>query len=106
MRTNPRRLVRRRTVLAGFRTTLIVGTQPMTTHGVDAQTVIAFATSPTRLGDLYAQVGRDNPRITAAEALVRAAQARVPGAKRPPDPQLQLGFMNYSLPGLRPMAPL
>jgi outer membrane protein TolC len=32
--------------------------------------------------------------------------ARVPGARRPPDPEFQLGFMNYSLPGLDPMEPL
>lgn len=57
----------------------------------------------TRLGDVYAGVERDNPKIAAAQAVVRAAQARVPGAKRPPDPQLQLGFMNYTLPGLAPM---
>ena len=56
-----------------------------------------------RLGDLYAQVERDNPRIAAASALAAAAQARVPGARRPPDPQLQLGLMNYTLPGLAPM---
>ncbi len=62
------------------------------------------ATSPgTRLGDLYAATQRDNPRITAARQLVNAANARVPGARRPPDPQLQLGFMNYTLPGLAPM---
>ena len=46
------------------------------------------------LGDLYGQVQRINPRIQAARALNRAAQARVPGASRPPDPQFQLGFMN------------
>ena len=56
-----------------------------------------------RLGDLYAQVERANPRIAAANALAAAARARVPGTRRPPDPQLQLGFMNYALPGLAPM---
>ena len=56
-----------------------------------------------RLGDLYAGVERANPRIAAANALTTAAQARAPGARRPPDPQLQLGFMNYALPGLTPM---
>jgi outer membrane protein TolC len=61
---------------------------------------------PARLGELYAEVQRANPRITAARELVVAARARVSGAKRPPDPQLQLGFMNYSLPGLAPMATL
>lgn len=60
----------------------------------------------TRLGDLYAAVERDNPKLIAAQALVRAAEARVPGTKRPPDPQLQLGFMNYTLPELAPMDPL
>jgi len=58
------------------------------------------------LGDLYAQVERANPRIAAANALAGAARARVPGARRPPDPQLQLGLMNYTLPGLAPMPTL
>ncbi len=58
------------------------------------------------LGDYYALALRANPRIAAAQALARAAQARVPSARRPSDPQLQLGFMNYSLPGLAPMDPL
>jgi outer membrane protein TolC len=60
----------------------------------------------TRLGDLYAGVERGNPKIAAARSLVRAAQARVPGASKLPDPQLQLGFMNYALPSLAPMQPL
>ncbi|MDB4912468.1 MAG: outer rane efflux protein [Gemmatimonadetes bacterium] len=55
------------------------------------------------LGDLYREVQRTNPRIQAARALGRAAQARVPGASRPPDPQFQLGLMNYALPRLAPM---
>ena len=59
-----------------------------------------------RLGELYDDVRRDSPRAAAARALVRAAAARIPGAKLPPDPELQLGFMNYSLPGLEPMEPL
>ena len=58
------------------------------------------------LGDLYAQLERANPRIAAAGALAAAARARVPGVRRPPDPQLQLGFMNYTLPGLAPMPTL
>ena len=59
--------------------------------------------APLLLGDLYGQVQRINPRAEAARSLTRAAQARVPGASRPPDPQLQLGFMNYALPRLTPM---
>jgi outer membrane protein TolC len=65
-------------------------------------------TSPDhlRLGELYAAVVRANPRIAAASALATAARARGPGTRRPPDPQLQLGFMNYTLPGLAPMPTL
>ena len=59
-----------------------------------------------RLGELYDEAQRDSPRVAAARALASAAEARVSSAKLPPDPQLQLGFMNYTLPGLRPMDPL
>ncbi|MES2521881.1 MAG: TolC family protein [Gemmatimonadota bacterium] len=51
---------------------------------------------------LYAAVDRANPRIRAATELARGAAARVSGATKPPDPELQLGFMNYSLPRLTP----
>lgn len=71
---------------------------------LQAQT--AAASEPVLLGDLYAQVRRDNPRVAAARSLVDVARARVPGARRPPDPVLQLGFMNYTVPGLAPMATL
>lgn len=59
-----------------------------------------------RLGDLYDGVKRANPRAAAARSLTAAAAARVAGARRPPDPQLQFGFMNYTLPGLAPMPTL
>ena len=59
-----------------------------------------------RLGDVYAAVRHSNPKIAAARSLADAFRARVPGASLPPDPQLQLGFMNYTIPGLRPMDPL
>ena len=59
-----------------------------------------------RLGDLYTQVEQANPRLAVAHALTQAANSRVPGAMRPPDPQVQLGFMNYAVPDLAPMAPL
>ncbi len=58
------------------------------------------------LGDLYRDVQRESPKLQAARALVRAAEARIPSSKLPPDPQLQVGFMNYTVPGLRPMDPL
>ena len=59
-----------------------------------------------RLADVLEMVERLNPRLAAAEAMARAARARVPAASRPADPQLQLGWMNYELPELRPMQPL
>ena len=60
-------------------------------------------TTATRLGDLYRRVEAVSPRIAAARSLALAARARVPGTTRPPDPQLQLGWMNYSLPNVAPM---
>ena len=62
--------------------------------------------APTRLADLYGEVRRANPKIAAAQALARAMLARVPGTTRPPDPQVQLGLMNRSLPRLAPMQTL
>ncbi len=58
------------------------------------------------LADVYAQVRARNPRTAAASALANAAEARVASAGLPPDPQVQLGWMNYSLPSLGPMPPL
>lgn len=58
------------------------------------------------LGDVYREAAQASPRVSAARALARAAEARVPGSRRPPDPELQLGFMNRRLPGLSPMEPL
>ncbi|HET7457833.1 MAG TPA: TolC family protein [Gemmatimonadaceae bacterium] len=68
----------------------------------------AQSTAPPRLllGDLYRDARRESPRAEAARALARAAEARVSSTRLPPDPQLQLGFMNYTLPGLEPMDPL
>lgn len=58
------------------------------------------------LGDVYREARTANPRADAARELAAAAQARVASAKLPPDPQLQLGWMNYTLPRLSPMDPL
>ena len=55
------------------------------------------------LGTVLASVERTNPSLDAARATARAARARVPSVTRLPDPQLQLGWMNYELPNLRPM---
>lgn len=47
-----------------------------------------------------------SPRLRAARATAQAADSRIAGSGRLPDPQVQLGFMNYSLPNLAPMEPL
>ncbi len=83
--------VLRLAAVAAFAVTAPVGAQPN-------------AGDRLLLADLYSEVQRASPRIVAARALVQASEARVPGAGRPPDPKVQLGFMNYSLPDLRPMA--
>ena len=61
------------------------------------------ATQPLELGDAYRTARERSPRIAAARSLADAVRARTASARRPPDPQVQLGFMNYALPGLRPM---
>lgn len=71
-----------------------------------AATRAAAASAPLVLGALYRAARLQNPRVEAAAALASAAHARVASASLPPDPQLQLGFMNYMLPGLDPMDPL
>ena len=58
------------------------------------------------LGQVYRAVEAANPRISAAGALARAADARIAPARRPPDPQLQFGLMNRSLPGFGLADPL
>ncbi|HET9455208.1 MAG TPA: TolC family protein [Gemmatimonadaceae bacterium] len=59
-----------------------------------------------QLAEVYQGVRSANPRAAAARELSTAARARVASSKLPPDPEVQLGFMNYSLPGLSPMAPI
>jgi len=49
---------------------------------------------------VYRQIEGGTPRIAAALATARAAEARIDPARRPPDPELQLGLMNRRLPGL------
>ncbi len=56
-----------------------------------------------RLGAVYAGVRDRNPKAAAARSLADAVASRVPAAGLLPDPQVQLGFMNYALPALRPM---
>jgi outer membrane protein TolC len=58
------------------------------------------------LGDLYRRLDAASPRLSAARANARAATFRVAPARTLPDPQLQLGLMNRSLPGLGLADPL
>ncbi|MEO8622820.1 MAG: TolC family protein [bacterium] len=107
MRTTQRR-DERRTIAGSCARTLVALVLVFASRTLCAQDA-AVATQPnglTRLGEMYARVQRDNPRIAVARALMRAAEARIPGATRPPDPQFQLGFMNYALPRLAPMPTL
>lgn len=56
---------------------------------------------PLRLDDVYALARSRNAMVRAQAANVEAARARQPAAATLPDPQVQLGVMNASLPGLR-----
>jgi cobalt-zinc-cadmium efflux system outer membrane protein len=69
---------------------------------------VAQDTTPRALllGDVYREARAASPRAIAARELANAARARVPSAKLPPDPELQLGWMNYALPQLAPMEPI
>ena len=71
--------------------------------GTASAQIVADSSAGLRLGQLYEQLRGSSPRIDAAAATARAARARVAVASVLPDPQLQLGFMNRSLPTLTPM---
>ena len=58
------------------------------------------------LAEVYHGVRTANPRVAAARELITAARARIASSKLPPDPEVQLGFMNYAIPGLTPMDPI
>lgn len=57
------------------------------------------------LAGVYALVQAHNPTLRAAQALSRATAAREPGAGILPDPMIQLGVMNFSLPDLSTSMP-
>jgi outer membrane protein TolC len=66
----------------------------------------SVARGAVTLDSVYRLVGTASPRIAAANALAAAAEARIAPARRPPDPQLQFGLMNRSLPGFGLSDPL
>jgi len=86
-----------------FTAVIIVAFTPL---AATAQQVGQYPDRPLTLAQVYRAVADSSPVARAARASARAARARVPSARRPPDPNVQLGFMNYSLPDLRPMDPL
>ena len=61
------------------------------------------STPRLQLGAVYGAVRDRNPKAAAARSLAEAFDARVPAAGLLPDPGVQVGFMNYELPSLRPM---
>jgi cobalt-zinc-cadmium efflux system outer membrane protein len=70
-------------------------------------TSAAPATIPRlRLAEIYDIATTRSAKMKGTAALAAAARSRVASAGRPPDPELQLGFMNRSLPSLAPMDPL
>jgi outer membrane protein TolC len=73
---------------------------------VTAAATLRDSVSRLRLGAVYDGVRERNPKAAAARSLAEAFGARVPASGLLPDPEVQLGFMNYELPGLRPMDPL
>ena len=83
---------------------LLLSVLAVPTAGAAAQAPPPAA--PLTLGRVYRELAERNPRLAAADALVRAAEARVAPARRPPDPRLQLGLMNRTLPGLGLADPL
>jgi outer membrane protein TolC len=58
------------------------------------------------LGTVYRDAETANPRIAASAALARAAGERIAPARTPPDPRIQIAFMNRELPGLGRSDPL
>jgi outer membrane protein, heavy metal efflux system len=64
-------------------------------------TAAAAQDAAATLGDYYELARQRSPMLRAALAGVDAAAAAEPSAGLPPDPELQLGIMNASLPGLR-----
>lgn len=69
--------------------------------GAEAQQATPAAPGAVRLTEVYAAVRAQNPRLQAIAAAVDAARAMQGAAALPPDPTLQLGLMNFSLPGFR-----
>lgn len=62
---------------------------------------VAAQESVLRIGDVYSLARDGNPMLRAAQARADAAATARAWASLPPDPVIQVGIMNASLPGLR-----
>ena len=60
----------------------------------------AAQSTPLTLEEAYRQARDRNPRLAAAQAFVEARRAMEGSAGVPPDPEVQVGLMDFSLPGL------
>ncbi len=98
-RRAPRAAAVRGFVTCALAVLAVFGSAPAAAQTAPAQPTL-------RLSDAYRELGARSPRIGAARALASATNATVRSASLPPDPQFQLGFMNYALPGLTAMPPL
>jgi outer membrane protein, heavy metal efflux system len=68
--------------------------------------VAAVAQEPVlTLSGVYGIVREQNPRLHAAAALVDARRSMEASAALPPDPAVEVGVMNFSLPGLSARMP-
>jgi outer membrane protein TolC len=67
------------------------------TAPADSGTLVQEA--PLTLARVYELVRERNPMLRAAAAMADAAETREASAGLPPDPTLQLGVMNFSVPG-------
>lgn len=70
------------------------------TKAAHAQTTPEPEAEPFTLDEAYRLARERSPVLRAATALADAASARESSAGLPPDPQIQLGIMNFSVPGL------
>jgi outer membrane protein, heavy metal efflux system len=66
-----------------------------------AATPLVAQESALTLAEVYETARERNPMLHAARASADAVAAQQPSAALPPDPEVQIGFMNASLPGLR-----
>jgi len=89
---------------AGLHSIIVMALTLMTSPLVTAARGQSSAAS-LELSEVF-RLAAMSPRIAASTALAVATQSKVASSKRLPDPELQLGFMNRSLPSLAPMDPL